>query len=99
MQVNNEQRRRGEETRLGAQQPAIGTPVVRARARIQLLGITPHVPAVRSQCPRVLTRTADIEQRLRLGPPMTGVPFRDDGASRDNQGAEPCPLLPDGPRE
>src|SRR5437899_7401518 len=85
MQVNNEQRRRGEETRLGAQQPAIGTPVVRARALIQLLGVTPHVPAVRSQCTRVLSRTADIEQRIPLAPRMTVFPFREDGESRDTQ--------------
>src|SRR6267378_1274862 len=66
MQINNEERRRGEETRLGAQQPAIGPPVEGARALIQLLGVAPQVPAVLPQRARVLRRTADIEQRVPL---------------------------------
>src|SRR6267143_18882 len=66
MQVNNEQRGRGEETRLGAQQPAIGPPVEGARALIQLLGVAPHIPADWPQHARVLRRAADIEQRVPL---------------------------------
>src|SRR2546427_1685139 len=53
MLVNNEERRRGEQTRLGTQQPAIGPPVEGTRALIQLLGIAPrseeHTSELQSQ--------------------------------------------------
>src|SRR6267154_3611416 len=53
-QINNEQRRRGQEARLCAEQPAIGSAVVGARALIELLRVAPDVAAVGSPRARVL---------------------------------------------
>src|SRR5260370_38865037 len=54
MQVNNEERRRGEQNGLCAEQPAIGPPVKRARALIELLRVAPDVAAGSSQRARGL---------------------------------------------
>src|SRR3989442_13400845 len=93
MQVDNEQRGRRKETRLGAQEPAIGPPVVYTRALVQLLGITPQVPAVRSQSTRVLRRTTDVEQRIPVAARMTVFPFRKDGECRDAYCSEPFSVM------
>src|SRR6266545_7454018 len=61
MQVDNEQRCRREQARLGAEQPAIGAPVECPRPLIQELRVAPQIAAVRSQRAGVLRRAADGE--------------------------------------
>src|SRR6266540_6322212 len=99
MQINNEERCGGEEARLGAQQAAIGAPVVGARALIPLLGVAPHVPPVRSQRARVRGGTADIEQRIPLATRTAVFLLREDDQGRDAGGGEPFAVMHDGSLE
>src|SRR6266566_709646 len=96
MQVNNEERRRGEQARLGAEQPAIGPPVEGARALIELFGVAPHVPAVRPQRARVLRRPADIEQRAPLATRLAVLALGEDDQGCDACRSEPFPVVHDG---
>src|SRR5258706_13104267 len=66
MQINNEEGRRGQQARLCAEQPAIGSAVVGARALIELLRVAPDVAAVSTPRACVLSRPADVEQRIPL---------------------------------
>src|SRR2546427_4224727 len=99
MLVNNEERRRGEQTRLGAQQPPIGSPVEGTRALIQLFGVAPHVPAVRPQRARVLRRPADIEQRAPLATRLAVLALGEDDQGSDACCSEPFPVVHDGTLE
>src|SRR6266545_379731 len=99
MQINNEERRRREQARLRADQPAIGAPVVRAGTLVALLRVAAHVAAVRTQRTRVLRGPADVEQRIplmaRVG--MLSLGEHDEGG--DAGGGEPLAVVDDGSLE
>src|SRR5882724_2136720 len=99
MQINNEQRRRGEEAGLRAQQPAIRPPVEGARALIQLLGVAPHVAPVGTERARVLRGATDVEQRIPLAAGIAVLSLGDDYQRYHAGGGEPFAAMHDGTLE
>src|SRR5205809_3659954 len=96
MQVDNEQRRGGQEARLGAQQPAIRAPVEGARALIQLLGVAPHVAPVGTERARVVRGAADVEQRIPLAAGIAVLSLGDDYQRYHTGGGEPLTVVDEG---
>src|SRR5213083_1058171 len=99
MQVNDEQRRGGEETGLGPQQPAIRPPVEGARALIQLLGVAPHVAPVGTERARVLRGAANVEQRIPLAAGIAVLSLGDDYQRYHTGGGEPLAMMHSGAPE
>src|SRR5260221_1671256 len=95
MQISNEERGRGQQARLCAEQPAIGPPVKRARALIELLRVTPQVAAVRSQRARILGGPADIQQCIPLAPRVGVLALGEHDQRRDARRREPFAVVGD----
>ena len=92
-QVEDEQRRRQEQAPLGADQAAVGTPVVPQRGLVQRLGVGAEVSSIGPAGARVVGGAADVEQLIPVVTRPAMLVRRHGGERRRGAGREPFAVV------